>query len=111
MDDCVFCNIVQKKIPGETLFEDSDVLVVRDILPKAPVHLLVIPRVHIPSIVDATQEHERLLGHMILVAKQVAVDSHIDQSGYRLVFNVGKHGGQLVPHLHLHVLGGKQLAE
>ncbi len=110
-DDCVFCNIVEHKIPAKTYYEDTEVVVVQDILPKAPVHVLVISKEHIPSISDTKPEHGPLLGKMILTGKQVATDLGVGESGYRLSFNVGREGGQIVPHIHLHVLGGKQLAE
>ncbi|MBP9686523.1 MAG: histidine triad nucleotide-binding protein [Candidatus Doudnabacteria bacterium] len=110
-DDCVFCNITQHKIPAKIYFENEELVVVQDILPKAPVHVLVISKEHVPSINDTTKAHEALLGRMILAGKQAATDRGVGESGYRLTFNVGREGGQIVPHIHLHVLGGKQLAE
>lgn len=110
-DDCVFCNIAEHKIPAKIFFENSDLLVVRDILPKAPVHMLVIARTHIPSINETNETHQALLGSMVLTAKRVAAEQGVGESGYRLSFNVGREGGQLIPHLHLHILGGKQLPE
>jgi histidine triad (HIT) family protein len=111
MLDCVFCNIIQKTIHGSIIFEDDQMVVIQDILPKAPVHLLVLPKKHIASLIDVTAADQALLGAMILKAKQFAEEHHIADSGYKLLFNVGKHGGQTVKHLHLHLLGGKQLAE
>lgn len=110
-DDCVFCNITQHKIPSKVYFEDEDLVVVQDILPKAPVHVLVISKEHIPSINDTTATHALLLGKMIAAGKKAAFERGVGESGYRLTFNVGREGGQIVPHIHLHVLGGKQLAE
>jgi histidine triad (HIT) family protein len=110
-DDCVFCNIVEHKIPATIYYEDADVFVIQDILPKAPVHMLVISREHIPAITHTEPRHEALLGKMIMTAKRVAAERGVDKTGYRLSFNVGREGGQVVPHLHMHVLGGKQLAE
>ncbi len=109
MEDCIFCNIIKKQIPSDMVFEDDQVVVIKDIFPKAPVHLLVIPKVHIASIIDVDSSHEALLGHMIATAKEVAAKQGIAENGYKLIFNVGKHGGQIVQHIHLHVLGGKQL--
>jgi histidine triad (HIT) family protein len=111
MDDCIFCNIIAKQIPSEIMYEDDRVIVIKDIFPKAPVHLLVLSREHIPSITDLEARHEALLGHMILVAKDTAAKQGIAENGYKLIFNVGKHGGQVVHHIHLHLLGGKQLGE
>ena len=98
MDDCIFCNIISKQIPSEIVFEDNSTIVIKDIFPKAPVHLLVIPKEHIASITDVEASHEALLGHMMLVAKQAAEKQGISGDGYKLVYNVGKHGG--------HVAGG-----
>lgn len=109
--DCVFCNVVNKKVPATFYREAEDLVVVEDILPKAPVHMLVIPRKHIVSITGITEDDESLLGKMILAAKEVAASKGVAESGYKLQFNVGKDGGQIVPHLHLHVLGGKRMSE
>lgn len=110
-EDCVFCNIANKTIDSEILHEDDQLLVIKDIMPKAPVHLLIMPKEHIVSINELEQSHQDLIGAMILQAKRQAREQGVDQSGYKLVFNVGKDGGQVIPHLHLHVLGGKQLEE
>lgn len=111
MEDCVFCKIAQHQIATDMVMENEHLFVIRDILPKAPTHLLVIPKDHIPSINDLTEEQQNLVGEMILTAKQQAIEQGVNESGYKLVFNVGKDGGQIVPHLHLHVLGGKKLEE
>lgn len=111
MEDCVFCNIAAGKVPATIYHQDDDVLVFQDILPKAPVHLLIIPRQHIESVTHVDESHALLLGKMILVAKQVAEKQGIADSGYRLQFNVGKDGGQIVKHVHLHLLGGKKIPE
>ncbi len=110
IDDCVFCNIAARKVPANIYFEDQDLLVVPDIFPKAPVHMLIISREHIPSISSITEQHQALLGKMIFKAKQVAEEQGVSATGYKLAFNVGKQGGQIVPHLHLHLLGGKDMA-
>ncbi len=111
MDDCVFCNIVSKTIDSELFFEDPDLIVIKDILPKAPVHLLVIPKRHIVSIGEMSDADQTLAGDMILTAKKMAEKFNVAESGYKLVFNVGTDGGMVVPHLHLHLLGGKKLPE
>lgn len=107
--NCLFCNISQGTIPAEILFEDSEIMIFRDIKPQAPTHLLVIPRLHISTIDDADTKDELLLGRMILAAKKIAATEGLSPSGYRLVFNVNQQGGQEVYHIHLHVLGGRQL--
>ncbi len=111
MEDCVFCNIANKIIEKELLYEDGEVLAFHDLLPKAPVHLLIISKEHIPSVVNLEDRHQVLAGKMVLVAKKLAEESHISESGYKLIYNVGEDGGQIVPHLHLHLLGGKKLPE
>ena len=108
--DCIFCKIVDGSIPGDIVFQDDDVIAFRDISPQSPVHLLVMPRQHFTSLNDITQQQASLMGHMICVANQLAKDEGISAIGYRLVINCGKQGGQLVPHLHLHVMGGRQLS-
>ena len=108
MSDCIFCKISQKEIESEIIHENDDLLAFRDINPKAPTHILIIPKEHIPMIAEATEEHESLLGKMILAAKDLADDENLDK-GYRLVFNNGDHGGQEVYHIHLHLLGGRSM--
>lgn len=106
---CLFCKILAGEIPSSKLYEDSDLIVIRDINPQAPVHLLVIPKEHIATINDAGEQHEQLLGKMLLVAKKMAQAENMSEKGYRLVFNVNSGGGQDVYHIHLHVLGGRQM--
>ena len=109
--DCVFCQIVAGKIPSEILYQDEEVIVFRDINPQAPTHLLIIPKKHIPSLTHITQADSPLMRHMVNIANQLAKREGIAEGGYRLVINCGKQGGQLVPHLHLHLLGGRQLSD
>ena len=106
---CIFCQIVSKKIPSDILYQDEGVLAFRDINPQAPVHLLIIPKIHIASLVELTEQEIPLMGRMVSVASKLAEREGISESGYRLVINCGKEGGQLVSHLHLHLLGGRQL--
>ncbi len=109
--DCIFCDIAARNHPSTILFENDDLFIIPDIMPKAPVHLQVIPKKHIPSITELTQEDSALIGEMVLAAKDYAAKEGIDKTGYKLVWNVGKDGGQVISHIHLHVLGGKQLPE
>src|SRR5437773_636538 len=111
MDDCVFCNIANKTLNTEMLFENDHLMVIRDILPKAPVHLLVVPKDHIAPINHIADGYQALIGEMVYVAKDMAAKFGIGETGYKLVFNVGRDGGQVIPHLHLHLLGGKNLGE
>ena len=108
--DCIFCQIIAGKVPGEIIYQDEEVAAFRDINPQAPLHLLIIPKRHIASLADLSEEETPLAGHMIEVANQLAKREGVSQSGYRLVINCGEEGGQLVPHLHLHLLGGHRLS-
>ncbi len=107
--DCLFCKIIKGEIPATVLFDDSEVMVIRDIRPQAPTHLLVLPKKHIATINETDSNDEQLLGRMILTAKRMAHNEHLSDFGYRLVFNVNAGGGQEVYHIHLHVLGGRQM--
>ncbi|MFH1207071.1 MAG: histidine triad nucleotide-binding protein [Patescibacteria group bacterium] len=108
MADCIFCQIAQKKIQAELIHESESFFVIRDIHPQAPVHLLIISKEHISSLNELKPRHQQLLGAMVLRAKELAV-THGLESGYKLVVNCGPDGGQVVPHLHIHMLGGKKL--
>lgn len=108
--DCVFCQIVAGKIASDLVYQDEEVVAFHDIHPQAPVHLLIIPKKHITSLTQLTEEETPLVGHMVNIANQLAKREGISEKGYRLVINCGQQGGQLVPHLHLHVLGGRQLS-
>lgn len=108
MEKSIFEKIIDKEIPAEIEHEDSHCIVLRDINPQAPTHLLVIPKKRIVRISLASQEDAALLGHLLLVARQVAADANL-ADGYRIVINNGPDGGESVPHLHLHVLGGRAL--
>jgi len=107
--DCIFCKIVAGEIPSEFLYQDEEVIAFRDINPIAPTHLLIVSKKHIPSLLHLTDAEAPLIGHMVNVANQLAREHGVADSGYRLVINCGKEGGQLVPHLHLHLLGGRVL--
>ncbi len=105
MTDCLFCRIVQGKLPSERVHEDGDVIVIRDIYPKAPVHLLVIPRIHCDSLNELAPEHDRLIAHMIRLLPELARREGL-VDGFRVVINTGRGGGQEILHLHIHLLGG-----
>ena len=109
--DCIFCQIVAGKVPSEILYQDEEVIAFRDINPQAPTHLLIIPKRHIHSLAHLPEADSSLIGHMVNVANQLAKREGIFESGYRLIINCGKEGGQLVPHLHMHLLGGKRLSD
>jgi histidine triad (HIT) family protein len=111
MDDCVFCNIVNKTLEAQILFESPNLIVIKDILPKAPVHLLILPKAHIASVAHLEPGKEALLGEMVYAAKAMAEKFGVGETGYKLVFNVGRDGGQVISHLHLHLLGGKSMGE
>ncbi len=106
---CIFCDIVNKKSPAKIVYEDNAIIAFPDIHPSAPVHILIIPKKHLSCVNDITDVDQSLVGKMILVAKKLARENKIDQSGYRLIINCGKDAGQVVEHLHLHLLGGKKL--
>ncbi len=109
MNDCIFCKIVQGDIPSKKAYEDKEVLAFYDVDPQAPIHLLIIPKAHIPSAQTLAAKDGPLLMHMFEVAQKLATELSIADSGYRIVTNVGSDGGQSVPHLHLHLLGGRSL--
>ncbi len=102
--DCLFCKISKNEIPSDVVYEDGEVKVFKDIHPKAPVHLLIIPHTHIQSIAHLGADHGGIIAKLIYAAKKAAED--LGLKGYKLVFNVGREGGQLIDHLHLHLLGG-----
>ena len=108
-DQCIFCKINRGEIPSDILYRDDDCFVIRDIAPKAPVHLLVIPTVHFTYLGGLSEEFQPVLGRMFSAAKDMAAREGVVDSGYRLVINQGPDSGQEVPHLHLHVLGGRHL--
>jgi len=107
--DCIFCAIVEGSIPGDIVYEDDDVVAFKDINPKAPVHVLIVPRRHVRSVNELTEEDAGLIGHICLVARRLAQELGVAESGYRIVSNNGPDGGQEVDHLHVHLLGGRQM--
>lgn len=107
--DCLFCSIIEKKIPAKIIYEDEHAIAFRDINPQAPTHALVIPRTHIAAIHEAEPAHAKELGQVLLAARKVAEQEGLVESGFRLVINDGEHAGQTVHHIHVHVLGGRAL--
>lgn len=110
MDDCIFCRIISGAIPSQRIYEDDQVLAIRDINPQAPVHMLLMPKKHITSLGDVSESEGPLIGRIALVAASLARDEGIAERGFRLLTNAGPEGGQAVAHLHFHLLGGRQMA-
>ncbi len=110
MGETIFSKIIKKEIPAEIVYESDTVLAFRDINPQAPVHILIIPKIEIPTVREINGlEHASLLGEMYDAANQIAKDEGISENGFRLVFNCGDNGGQEVYHIHMHLLGGRQM--
>jgi histidine triad (HIT) family protein len=106
MSDCLFCKIIAGEVPSSTLYEDDQIYVFKDIHPKAAVHLLVVPKIHIQSLDDLNKEHQALIAHMMLKLSDLARSQGLED-GFRTIINTGPGGGQEVEHLHIHILGGK----
>ena len=106
---CLFCNILEKKVPADVVYEDEHALAFRDIRPVAPTHVLVIPKKHVAAIHDLAPEHVELMGQTMLVARKVAEQLGLVAGGFRLVINDGDQAGQTVHHIHVHVLGGRPM--
>jgi len=109
--DCIFCQIASGKIPSDIVYHDKEIIAFRDINPQAPRHLIIIPKKHIPSLDQMKEGDAALMGRMVAIASKLAKDEGVAGKGYRLAINCGKEGGQLVPHLHMHLLGGRKLSD
>ena len=109
MTDCIFCKIINGELPSKNVYNDEQVTAFLDINPVAPTHILIVPKKHIDSINVLTVADEPLIGHLFLIAKQLAAQEGIAEPGYRLVINTGAESGQTVDHVHLHLLGGRQM--
>jgi histidine triad (HIT) family protein len=107
--DCIFCKIAAGAFDTQFVYKDEKLVAFRDMNPQAPVHILIIPRRHIPQIRQLKRNDDKLVGRMILVAIKLAEQEQISESGYRLVFNCGENGGQEVDHIHLHLFGGRKM--
>lgn len=108
--NCIFCRIIEKKIPATIVYEDELVLAFKDLNPQAPVHLLIVPKKHISEIYDITEADRELIGQLFFVAKTLAAQKGLERDGYRLVINNGKGAGQTVFHVHLHLLSGRKFS-
>lgn len=106
---CIFCQIASGEIPADVLYQDKEILAFKDISPQAPIHILIIPKKHIARVSECGAGEEVLLGRMVGIANKLAEEQGISERGYRLAINCGKEGGQVVEHLHMHLLGGRQL--
>ena len=109
MENCIFCKIIKKEIPASIVYEDNEIIAFRDVNPVAPVHILVIPKKHIESVIELKEEDELLIGKIYTVINKIVKQEQIDQQGFRAIVNCGEDGGQEVKHLHYHILGGKKL--
>lgn len=109
MAECVFCKIINKEIDSQLVFEDDDLIVFKDIHPQAPIHVLIVPKRHLVSIADLEEKDQELMGKIVYRAKLIAEEYIISDSGYKLIANTGPDGGQVVFHLHFHLLGGQKL--
>ena len=108
-EDCIFCKIIKKEIPATIVYEDDEVIAFKDIHPITPVHILVIPKKHISSLVDLKKEDEAVIGKIYSVINKIAEQEGIRDKGFRVIVNCGEDGGQVVKHVHFHLLGGKKL--
>lgn len=111
MEDCIFCKIIKREIPSNIVYEDDEVIAFEDISPATPIHILVIPKKHISSLVELEKEDELLIGKIYSVINEIAEKQGVKEKGYRVIVNCGKDGGQSVGHLHFHLLAGTQLGE
>jgi histidine triad (HIT) family protein len=109
MSECLFCRIVAGEIPAEIVHQTDEVVAFRDIAPQAPTHVLIVPRIHVPTVNDLTPEHANVVGNLFLAAATIAAEAGFARDGYRLVMNCNQAAGQTVWHLHLHLLGGRSL--
>jgi len=109
-EGCLFCRIVAGEIPGDIVYQDKEFLAFRDINPQAPKHVIIIPKTHIASLTELTEQQQGLIGRLIILARNLAEKEGVAESGYRLAVNCGPEGGQVVPHLHFHLIGGRKLS-
>ncbi len=109
--DCIFCQIVAGELPSQTLYQDEEVMAFRDIKPLTSTHVLIIPKKHITDLIHLTEADSPVMGHMVNIANQLAKQEGVSQNGYRLVINCGDDAGQIVSHLHMHLLGGRRLTD
>ena len=110
MTETIFDKIISKEIPADIVYEDNDFLAFNDINPQAPIHILIIPKKRIPTINNLHEDDSKLIGKMVVIAKNIAQEKEFSKDGYRLIFNCNENGGQTVFHIHLHILGGRSLS-
>lgn len=109
MENCTFCKIVKGEIPSDKVYEDDEILAFRDIHPVSPVHILVIPKKHISSLIELNRDDELLIGKIYTAINRIVKQEQIEKKGFRVIVNCGEDGGQVIQHLHFHILGGKKL--
>ncbi len=110
MEDCIFCKIINKEIPASIVYEDERIIAFDDINPQAPVHVLLIPKEHYPSLNEIPEDKKDVLSHLFLKAREIAREKEIGERGYRIVLNTARESGQDVLHIHFHLLGGRQMS-
>ncbi len=111
MEDCIFCKIIKKEIPSDIVYEDEEIIAFKDIHPLAPIHILVVPKRHISSLAEMTEEDEKIIGKIYTKINKIADMQGVKEKGYRVIVNCGKDGGQEVMHLHFHLLAGTKLGQ
>ena len=109
MSDCIFCKIIEKKIPADIVFENESLIAFKDISPQAPVHIVIIPKHHVETVLDLTEKDSQWWAELPSAIKKIAEKENVDKKGFRLVFNCKEDGGQEVGHIHMHLLGGRSL--
>jgi histidine triad (HIT) family protein len=109
--ECIFCRIVSGEVSSDIVYQDKDFLAFRDISPQSPTHVLIVPKTHIASLNELTKGQQEFVGQLIIIARNLAKKEGIARRGYRLVINSGPEAGQMVPHLHLHIIGGRRLTD
>ena len=111
MEDCIFCKIIKKEIPSKIVYEDEEVIAFNDINPATPIHILVVPKKHIETLLEVTQEDNTLISHIYQTRKKIAKENGFAENGFRVIANCGKDSGQEVMHIHFHILAGKKLGD
>ena len=110
MEECIFCRIAKHEIPAEIVYEDEELVAFKDVNPAAPVHILVIPKRHVPAVMSVTDGDRELIGNIFLVIQRLVQEMSVAEDGFRVVVNQGRQAGQSVPHLHFHLLGGRSMS-
>ncbi len=111
MEDCIFCKIINKEIPSEIVYEDEEVIAFNDTNPAAPIHILVVPKKHIPSLLDVPEKDRTLISYIYKIINKIAIEKGFSDNGFRVIANCGRDSGQEVMHIHFHVLAGKKLGD